>query len=288
MLPWVRRLCWLIAALQVVVSGTALATFRPGRQFAITSRYGEPVEIFGAGIYARDSLLRATIFTGVDLVMLLLVPVLLWSVRAAASSVRAQLGVLALLGVWAYYALSLSIGVTYNWLFLAYTALLGATAFATVGQWATLDRVELASSCDWRLGDAAVTVFLILGTLSVSVAWLPDIVGSWLNGGVLSSVEVYTTEITYALDLGLLAPLMITALVQVRRRTPLGLVMYAWLVVTCLVVALQVTAGTFFQLAVGIDFPLAVMVTKIGIFVVMGALALWLLTRLHRSLARAA
>lgn len=118
------------------------------------------------------------------------------------------------------------------------TALFGCFALVLA-----MDLDDLAAHHSWALPWRSVTVFLVLGGAAVTVAWLPDIVASWFTGPP-TSLEVYHTEISYALDLGIVGPLIVVALVLLRRRTGLGLVLTAASLVACITVGLQTVAGS--------------------------------------------
>ena len=51
-------------------------------------------------------------------------------------------------------------------------------------------------------------VFLVLSGFSLFVAWLPDSIQTLINDSPLALIEVYTTEPTYVLDMGIISPLM--------------------------------------------------------------------------------
>lgn len=50
--------------------------------------------------------------------------------------------------------------------------------------------------------------FLLIAGIALFVAWLPDIITSIIRGTSLELLEVYTTEITYVLDMGIISPLI--------------------------------------------------------------------------------
>lgn len=60
---------------------------------------------------------------------------------------------------------------------------------------------DLRKMQKWILPSNGLSIFLILSGISLFVAWLPDIISSLINGKSLSLIEVYTTEITYVLDI---------------------------------------------------------------------------------------
>lgn len=157
------------------------------------------------------------------------------------------------------------------------TALFGCFALVLA-----MDPDDLAAHHSWALPWRSVTVFLVLGGAAVTVAWLPDIVASWFTGPP-TSLEVYHTEISYALDLGIVGPLIVVALVLLRRRTGLGLVLTAASLVACITVGLQTVAGIVLLCEVYAAMPVVQVVTKIAVFVVLGAWGLFLDRRLFRG-----
>ena len=51
--------------------------------------------------------------------------------------------------------------------------------------------------------------------IALIVAWLPDIVNSLFAGRSLELIEVYTTSVTYVLDMGVIAP---AALILIKSK----------------------------------------------------------------------
>lgn len=284
----VPLLARLTAALTVLVGVVSLGTYRTGHARTVTSQFGEVVEVFGYGVHARDSVLKAGIFTGADAVCLLVgVPLLLWFAGRLdhpdpGTARRARLRMAALLGVFAYYAFSGVTTQTYNVLLLPFCLMTATALFGCFALVLSMDLDELAAHQSWALPWRSVTVFLVLGAAAVTVAWLPDIVASWFSGPP-ASLEVYHTEITYALDLGIVGPLIVVALVLLRRRTGLGLVLTATSLVACITVGLQTVAGVVLLWEVYAALPVAQVVTKIAVFVVLGAWGLYLDRRLFRA-----
>jgi hypothetical protein len=53
-----------------------------------------------------------------------------------------------------------------------------------------------------------IKIFLFFCGLSLFVAWLPDIIASLINKKSLGLIEIYTTQITYVLDMAIISPLI--------------------------------------------------------------------------------
>ena len=140
-------------------------------------------------------------------------------------------------------------------------------------------------SYEMKKSDAA---FLIFSGVSLCVAWWPDIIPTILNGTSLSLIENYTTEPTYVLDLGIISPLCFIALFLLRKKDSFGIVLYAILLQSIIVVAVMMITQSAVQFASGAEIPLPALVSKSLIFVILGLFALALdRRRQHQTLARA-
>lgn len=287
-----RTLVYAIAAQLLIIALISVLTYRTGTTVEVTNIHGDAVTIAGSGIYANETHLKAAILTSCDIVMaLMVVPLLLRALgrcRSVDPRVRrqAQLHLGAVLGACLYYAVSVAFGVVYNELFLVYTALLGCSAFALMIHLRGIDYPAMAKHHTWRLGGRALTAFLIVGGVALAVAWLPDVVASWFDGGKLSVIGVYTTEITYVLDIGIIAPLMLATYRLLRRRDGLGLVLLAMLTFTCLLVGAQTLAVTITTIVSGIELGVVETITKVAIFVVLGAVAYYFDRKVYLGVTR--
>jgi hypothetical protein len=155
------------------------------------------------------------------------VPLLLLALRASlrAGSIRARL---LLAGVMMYFAVTYLFYLTmamFNLLFLAYTALLGLSAFALgmtlLGLEARLVRDAFEAAAPLR----GAGTFLVVTTSAIALLWLSIVVPPLFDGSIVPrETEHYTTLIVQGLDLGLLLPLGFVTGLQMRRRTPFGTV----------------------------------------------------------------
>ena len=114
---------------------------------------------------------------------------------------------------------------------------------------------------------------LILSGISLFVAWLPDIITSLAKGRSLELIEVYTTEVTYVLDMGIISPVMFIAFFLVRKDSFVGYVLLRMILKVGKYLGIILPMQTFFQLLAGIDLPVPALITKVGIFVALAAFA---------------
>jgi hypothetical protein len=190
------------------------------------------------GVYRAvpASLLAGTY--GQDWTSLLLVALLAWAVRSTVrGSLAGPIVWLAVLGFWAYGYALFAFGGTATWLYPAYIAILGLTAWALLLLATRLD----ASAYAERL-NAATRRWPMVTMLGVTVGLLGPV---WiaLMGAALAAGKLPPTANVFVLDLAFVFPAMILAIVGlVRRRDwgwPLGgsLVVLAAVMLASLVVS---------------------------------------------------
>ncbi len=121
--------------------------------------------------------------------------------------------------------------------------------------------------------------------MSLIVAWLPDIIPTLYEGGTLSLIEVYTTEITYVLDMGIISPLCFACLYLLVKKQSLGMMLLAILLKVCIVVGIMMVPKTVFQMISGVDIAIPVLVTKTLSFVALGGFALLFNMKLYKELS---
>lgn len=129
-----------------------------------------------------------------------------------------------------------------------------------------------------RLPYKTIYTFLIISGIGLIVAWLPDIVSAMINGtSSLALIENYTTEITYVLDMGIIAPICFITVRLLKRRKALGYELLILLLFVCSIVSIMVLLQTAFQTAAGIVLPIAALITKVAIFAILAVFSMTLL-----------
>lgn len=142
---------------------------------------------------------------------------------------------------------------------------------------------DRAANQSWTFSWRLLSIFLVLGGISLIAAWAPDIVLIWGNGGVLTDMGVTHAPVTYALDIRIMGPLLILALVVLRWRTGLGLALYTSALLLCISVAVQPVAGTPFVWHIYAKMGLTALVTRVVSFIALGAWGLILGKELYRE-----
>ena len=118
-------------------------------------------------------------------------------------------------------------------------------------------------------------IFLKTAGIALFVAWLPDIITSIIRGTSLELIEVYTTEITYVLDMGIISPLIFITCCLAKHEYFIGYVLLRMILRVCIAVGIMLPVQTIFQLAAGSSIPIPALVTKVFIFVLLAIFAVF-------------
>ncbi|HVN53045.1 MAG TPA: hypothetical protein VMT46_01850 [Anaerolineaceae bacterium] len=275
----------LIAILVLVSAGMGLFWQDGGSPFAFTTLRGQTVQISGQGLYHYDTAFRVPIFRGTDAVTLFAaLPMLIAAfVVAQRGSLRGRLFLAGILAYFLYNAASIALGVAYNNLFLVYVAYFSASLFAFGLAIRSIDLSDLSARVSPGLPRRGIAILLIVAGLAVLVAWLGDIIGPLVSGGV-PGIASYTTEATYVFDLGIIVPACGLSAILLLRRNPLGLLSSLVLLVLLAVIGLVVATQTIFQSLAGFNLGPGEFVGKAGSFMVLSLFAIGLTVRYLRGI----
>ncbi len=276
-----------IGILSIIATAIGVFYTTGGEAFDVTNIYGHTIKMWGDGIYKYDSYFKAPLSRGTDLSMLLfsipiLILALLLDIKKA--SMKTRVFLVSLMGTFIYYSASYSFGVTYNLLFLVYITLLSCSLLALIMGIRSIDLKELQNNLGESIPFKGIYSFSILSSVALFVAWLPDIISSILAGNTLQLIDTYTTEITYVIDMGLLSPLFLASIYLIVKKDALGYLSFLILSMICILIAPVLMLQSVFQTVAGIETPIAAMITKIGIFILLGMWASYLQIRLYKNM----
>ena len=279
------QLTWIIAGLALVATLAGLLAPDGSGPATVQSVRGEAVELYGEGLYRRDSLFKGASNVGTDVITLFVaIPLLVWSAiayrRGSPRGGPLLLGALAwFLYVYATYALS----VAFNELFLVYVALASASFFAFVLLWRSIDPARLADGPSEAVVRRTAALMLASALLTFLV-WSLPLLAATVSGDAPKWLDSSSTMVTDALDLAIITPSALLAGMLLRRREPLGYAIAIVLLVLLLILAPTIIAQTVSQLAADIEFTGGEIVGPMAGFVVLGAIAAWCLRGLLRPL----
>ncbi|SEP56254.1 hypothetical protein SAMN02910369_00180 [Lachnospiraceae bacterium NE2001] len=265
--------------LVLVVTITGILSFDPGQSYYAMNQYGESVRIWGSGIYSHDSFFKAPIHIGTDItVLFVVVPLTLYSFTKLRKeqSVERYIQNFGYISLLLYYSACLAFGVTYNRLHLVYILLFSTCLFSVNVLLAFFYKMENEGNRKVSsFFTKGMKVFLVLSGFSLFVAWLPDIIPTLIKGSPLALIEVYTTEPTYVLDMGIISPLMFITYYLCKKERFIGYVLLRMILIVCLVVGIMLPVQTIFQMLAGIDLPIPALITKVLIFIILAAFAFY-------------
>jgi len=274
-----------IVLLAIITSSLGLFFSTNGQPFDFINQYGDVVKIYGNGIYKNDSYFMAYIFKGTDFTVLFLaIPLLIVSLimDLKKNTLKTKLFLMGIIVFFLYYSVSYSIGVKYNVLHLIYTALFSCTLFASIIGYGLLKTYDIKMSA--KISSIGLKIFLVFCGLSLFVAWLPDIIISLINKKSLELIEIYTTQITYVLDMAIISPLIFICLYDLSKGKNIGYILLGIILNILVMVGIMVTFQTIIPIRAGIEMPIGAIITKVGIFILLAIIALYYQIKLYRNI----
>jgi hypothetical protein len=249
--PALNWLVPLIALLALVAAGVGLFSQSGSGPFPFTTIRGEVIEIYGQGLYRYDTPLIAVGNRVGDGVLLVLgIPLLIISfVLYQRGSRRGGLLLAGALAYFLYIYVSLAIGAVYNDFFIVYIVILAASLFGLITTLLSFDAQMLPAHFSARLPHRGIGIYLIVSGIILCLVWLVlSIIPALLQGSVPAELKHYTTFITGAIDLGIIAPALVIAGRLILRREPPGYLLAPVLLVFTVVLGTGLTVAGIAQL----------------------------------------
>jgi hypothetical protein len=275
----------------VVVVAAAVGLFTtggPGPHDVLTPR-GQTVQLYGTGLYRYDSWLIGVGNRGTDAVTLFVeVPMLLTALLGyRRRSLRSSVVLVGVLGWLLYYYASMSLYTAYNRLFGLYVVAFGLALFAAPLALRSIDPTRFATAFPSRPSPPVLVGYLGCLAGVLTLAWTPALISAAVTGATPTRLDAYSTEVTWALDLGVVVPAVAITAWLLHRRSVWGPLM------TTAMLALNVALGTALaaqgvaQLVAGVPVRAGEIVGQMASFMVMTAVAAALLLPLLRRLVPA-
>lgn len=268
----------------VLYAGSGLF-WKGGETFTFKSIHGEEVEIYGQGLYRYDSVFKAPVLRGTDAVTLFIAtPALLVALFLyARGSLKGGLLLTSMLVYFLYNSASLAFGASFNPMLLAYIVCFSAAFYGLALAIRNIYLPGLASRTVDGLPRKWIALFLFVAGLSLLV-WLADIIVALAGEGIPAKLAHYTTEPTYALDLGIILPAVWAAAILVLRRDPLGTLLACILITLNLTIGLAVASQSIVQALNGVILTPGEYAAYAAPFIVLSMIAAWLLTIIYRNI----
>ena len=220
-----RWLVLMIAVLAAFTASIGLFSANGEGPFEFTTLHGDAVQIYGRGLYRYDTPLIAVGYRVSDAFTLIVgIPLLLvsfWLYQRG--SMRGKILLTGTLLFFFYNFGSLGIGAAYNNLFLVYILLTMLTFLGSSGLLLSFALQTFPTFFSDRVPRRGISLFLIISGVALFCIWLfLSILPALLAGEVPPEVASYTTMITFVLDMAIIAPILVSAGVLLRRAEALG------------------------------------------------------------------
>lgn len=248
------------------------------KSYEITNHYGDIVKMYGNGIYANDSYFKAAIFLGTDLcVIFIIVPIFIYTYfkDAKKNSNITRLMLMSLYAITFYYAASLAFGATYNQLHLIYIALFTCSLFGIFQILRTIN-IDVLNVTVTK----GMKIYLVIGGISLFVAWMPDVIPTLINSSMLPLIETYTTEITYIIDMGIIGPLFWVCLYLINKKDNLGIVILVVLLNTSAIFGVLLAIMCTCQIFSGYHYTILVFSLKSGSFIALSGFSIYFVKKI--------
>lgn len=269
----IKLLSYLVCIFTLISAGFGLFYKTGGQSVIVQNIYNKSVELFGDGIYVHDSLLKAVINKGTDLAMLLIIPIFLIMTMNYTKSKKIRFIHIGILSGIMYYSFCVSLGVIYNSLFLVYLLLFSSTFFLLI---MCLKNIILEDNIPDKLRNKALkgtSIFIFIEGCSVLI-WFTIIIPALLSGFPIETIEIYTTEPTFIIDLGIILPTAIFTSLMLMKQRLIGYKLTPILLILIVVIGLMVVCQTIIQISYGIVLPIGQLVGMVISFVVLATFAI--------------
>jgi hypothetical protein len=277
----------LIVVLALFAASIGLCWQDGDNSFSFVTLRGDTVSIAGRGLYHYDTTLMAMGFTAGDAVTLILgIPALIFALlRYQRGSVRGGLLLAGTLAYFLYNYGSMAFGAAYNQLFLIYVVLMSASLFGLILTFMSFDLAMLPAHFSPHLPRRNIGIYEIVSGAILLLIWPGlSIIPALVEGKAPPEVWSYTTVITYAIDIGILAPVLITTGVMLLHRKPLGYLLSSTLLVFTVLLGTNLLTAGMIQILTG-SIDIKQFIGFVASFAILTLYAIWFTLALFHNVS---
>jgi len=258
------------------IASTCMGIFYSSGGMARTVQniYGQAVTLFGEGVYANDSIMKAGATKGTDIAVLFAAFMLICTITFLRNKPFVSFLQCGLLSIMLYASTSVIMGITFNRLFLLYLVQFGCTFFAFVISMTDLLRKKSFEQKVYDKRWTGTAIFLIFGGCSV-LQWLSYILPVVISGRPMEIIDIYTTEPTFTIDLAIILPTTIYCGVMLLKKKRIAYQLAPVLLILLTGVAVCVIAQTIMQSYLGLVLNISQLLGLVVLFVILGIIALF-------------
>lgn len=272
-------LCIILACSAILSSLIGLFYSNGGTAFIVDNVYGQQVELYGKGVYAYNSTLTVSSRFGADWVGIIGGAFLIFLCFNKGKKIWLNILKTAQCTAFVYYFACLTFSISMNRLYLLYVFAFGLSVLLSIHLLSKhFKQLMLKEEAKVNKNVGISRCLAISGAITI-IIWLSMLVPHLISQNYGELVGVLTTEVTYAIDLGVLCPLMIICSVWIRKKNDNGYKLAPILLYILFSVAPMVILQNLYCLKLGITVPLPAFIGTILSFVVMGSFAIFYLKK---------
>lgn len=237
-----------IAILLLSVIATTIGLFSKEEQEypAVVTTYGESIELYNKGIYARDSLSMGSQAVAQDFVTIILgVPLLIISLlllnKKSAKGICLLTGTL---GYFLYTYASYSFLIVYNPLYLVYVLIMILSFYSFILSMNHMNKSGIMNNFSEKFPVKSMGRFMWIVAVMLGGLWLGRILPTVMNGTAPINLEHYSTLGIQTLDLGFVVPASLVAGYLLSKRNKWGYILSVVLVIKAVTMTAAVSAMT--------------------------------------------
>lgn len=253
-----------------------------GSQRVVENIYGQPITLFGDGIYANDAIMKVGATKGTDIAVIITALALIFVVFALKNKPYSPFLKCGLLSIILYASSCLALGVTLNKLFLLYLIQFGCAFFAFTMSMADLLNKKSFENDVYEKKMTGTAIFIIISGCSV-LQWLMFVLPTILSGTPMEIIDIYTTEPTFVIDLAVILPTALYCGVMLIKKKSVAYQLAPVILTLLTGVAVCVICQTIMQLNLGIVIELGQLFGLVIVFIVLGVIALGLNIKLLKK-----
>lgn len=227
--------------------------------------------------------MKAGASKGTDIVIIIIAIILICTVLIFKNKSYGSFLQCGLLSIILYATTCLIMGNVFNRLFLLYVIQFGCTFYAFIFSMSGLLKNKSFQSNIYNKKLTGTALFLIISGCSV-LQWLMFILPSVFTGEPMKIIDIYTTEPTFVIDLAIILPSTLYCGIMLIREKTTAYQFAPVLLILLTGVAIAVISQTIVQTSLGIVLNIVQLLGLVILFVILGAIALWLNIKLLKHL----
>lgn len=248
---------------------------------SVISAFGENINLYGKGIYARNSFSMAIQAIAQDIVTLIFAEtgMIVSLVLIHKKKIVGQFLLTGLFGYLLYTYMSYAFLMYYNELFLMYVLnmILSFYGFGTCI--ITLNKSPLVEKLQQKMNTKILQIFLIAAGVAVLFMWLGRILPTLGTDAAPTGLEHYSTLVIQALDLGFVVPACFVISYLLKTKSRLGYILAPVLVIKEVTLVIAVLTMAFCMKFSGVEVATVE-------FIVFGSICVFLLYYLYRIIRK--